>query len=27
LYKDAASRAHLQDVNDRITEVLNPNKG
>ncbi|HUC82390.1 MAG TPA: zinc-dependent metalloprotease [Flavisolibacter sp.] len=25
-YKDAASRAHLQDVNDRITEVLNPSK-
>ncbi|HEY0040880.1 MAG TPA: zinc-dependent metalloprotease, partial [Flavisolibacter sp.] len=23
-YKDAASRAHLQDVNDRITEVLEP---
>lgn len=25
-YKDAASRAHLQDVNDRITEILNPTK-
>jgi len=24
LYKDAASRAHLQDVNDRITKALNP---
>jgi hypothetical protein len=24
LYKDAASRAHLQDISDRITEVLNP---
>jgi hypothetical protein len=23
-YKDAASRAHLQDVNDRITQVLDP---
>jgi hypothetical protein len=26
LYKDANSRAHLQDVLDRITEALNPNK-
>jgi hypothetical protein len=26
LYKDSASRAHLQDVADRITEALNPNK-
>jgi hypothetical protein len=25
-YKDAASRAHLQDVNDRITEALDPSK-
>jgi hypothetical protein len=25
-YKDAASRAHLQDVNDRITEALDPKK-
>jgi hypothetical protein len=25
-YKDASSRAHLQDVLDRITEVLNPKK-
>ncbi len=25
-YKDAASRAHLMDVNDRITQVLDPNK-
>jgi hypothetical protein len=25
-YKDADSRAHLQDINDRITEALNPNK-
>ena len=24
LYKDAESRAHLQDVSDRITQVLNP---
>jgi hypothetical protein len=23
-YKDAASRAHLLDVNDRITQVLDP---
>ena len=23
-YKGAASRAHLMDVNDRITEVLEP---
>jgi hypothetical protein len=23
-YKDVQSRAHLQDVSDRITEVLNP---
>ncbi len=26
-YKDAASRAHLQDVLDRITEALDPKKG
>ncbi len=26
VYRDVASRAHLQDVNDRITEALNPNK-
>ncbi|MGZ8544279.1 MAG: zinc-dependent metalloprotease [Flavisolibacter sp.] len=26
VYKDVASRAHLQDVVDRITEALNPNK-
>ena len=26
LYKDSNSRAHLQDVLDRITEALNPNK-
>ncbi|MGE5518286.1 MAG: zinc-dependent metalloprotease [Candidatus Dadabacteria bacterium] len=26
VYKDAESRAHLQDINDRITEALNPNK-
>jgi hypothetical protein len=25
-YKDAASRAHLQDVNDRITQALDPTK-
>ncbi|MDQ6609669.1 MAG: zinc-dependent metalloprotease [Bacteroidota bacterium] len=25
-YKDAASRAHLQDVSDRITQALDPNK-
>ena len=25
-YKDAATRAHLMDVNDRITQVLDPNK-
>ena len=25
-YKDAATRAHLMDVNDRITQVLEPNK-
>lgn len=25
-YKDAASRAHLQDVNDRITQALDPKK-
>lgn len=25
-YKDASSRAHLQDVSDRITEVLDPSK-
>ena len=25
-YKDAASRAHLQDVNDRITAALDPTK-
>jgi hypothetical protein len=26
LYKDASSRAHLQDVLDRITQALDPNK-
>lgn len=26
VYRDVASRAHLQDVSDRITEALNPNK-
>jgi len=25
-YKDAASRAHLQDINDRITAALDPTK-
>jgi hypothetical protein len=25
-YKDAVSRAHLQDVNDRITEALSTSK-
>jgi hypothetical protein len=25
-YKDAMSRAHLQDVNDRITAALDPTK-
>jgi phage tail tape-measure protein len=26
IYKDAASRAHLQDVNDRITMALDPTR-
>jgi hypothetical protein len=26
MYKDAMSRAHLQDVNDRITAALDPTK-